>query len=432
MMPHGASDDTIFALASGLGRTAISVVRVSGPASGQMLARLCGSVPKPRVASLRSLRNDAGALLDRALVLWLPAPGSYTGEDSAELHLHGGRAVLSAVTDALLACAARPAGPGEFTRRALHSGRIDLLEAEGIADLIEAETSGQRLQALRQMDGEQSRLMLDWSERVLRSLAWQEALIDFADEDLPDVEQEMLDQLAGLAAELRRHIALSHQGERLRRGLVCVISGAPNVGKSSLLNSLAGHEAAIVSATPGTTRDAVMVELSLAGIPVTLVDTAGLRETTDEIEAEGVRRARAHSAKADFVIDLVDATSVAEIEPVGNHLRVANKVDLAPAPPGYLGVSVLSGLGLPELLANLESEALRLSAADTCAVFNRARHRAALADAEAGIASAVGCASADLRAEELRLVLQAFGRITGEVETDSILDVVFSTFCIGK
>src|ERR1700722_2457510 len=295
--------DTIFAVASGAGHAAIAVMRVSGPECRRVLAALCGRVPPARRGSLRRLGD-----LDQAMGGWLPGPGSYTGEDSAELYLHGGRAVLTGVADALVALGARPAEPGEFTRRAFLNGRMDLTEAEAVHDLIAAETEAQRRQALRQLDGALGELYRGWSDRLLVLLAEQEALIDFPDEDLPpEVEARVRVELGALGAEVAAHLDDDRRGERLREGLVFAITGAPNVGKSSLINALAGRDVAIVSATPGTTRDALETRVVLGGVPVTLVDTAGLRESSDSIEAEGVRRAIARAAEADLAMTVIEA-----------------------------------------------------------------------------------------------------------------------------
>ena len=304
--------DTIFAVASGAGQAAIAVMRLSGPDSRTMVAALCGRVPPPRRASFRRLHNAKGAELDQGMVVWLPGPASYTGEDAAELYLHGGRAVLTGVADAMVALGARPAEPGEFTRRAFLNGRMDLTEAEAVHDLIAAETEAQRRQALRQLDGALGTLYRGWADRLRLLLAQQEALIDFPDEDLPpEVEAQVLGELEALRGDVAAHLDDGRRGERLREGLVFAVTGRPNVGKSSLMNVLAERDVAIVSAIPGTTRDALEARVVLGGVPVTLVDTAGLRDTTDEVEAEGVRRARAHAAEADLVI-LVEAAATAE------------------------------------------------------------------------------------------------------------------------
>lgn len=435
--------DTIFALASGAGRGAVAVMRLSGPESGPILARLAGGLPRPRLASLRRLRDPAGGeTLDRALVLWFPGPGSYTGEDGAELHLHGGPAVVAAAAGALAALGARPAEPGEFTRRAFLSGRMDLTAAEGIADLIAAETEAQRRQALRQADGALARLYGGWSERLTRLLAHQEAAIEFADDDLPtDLGEKARAGAAGLRTEIEAHLADGGRGERLREGLLVAILGAPNVGKSSLLNALAGREAAIVSARAGTTRDVVEVRMALAGVPVTLADTAGLREAADEIEREGVRRARRRAEEADLVLAVFaadvppDAGTLAWVKP--GAVVLANKTDLAPAPALIggvvpLAVSARTGAGLDVLRACLAEAATRLAGAGDAAVLTRPRHRAALTEAAGWLREAEAAPLPELASEALRAAVRALGRLTGHVGVEDVLDVVFRDFCIGK
>src|SRR6478735_5700376 len=329
--------DTIFAVASGVGQAAIAVMRLSGPDSHTVLAALCGRVPPPRRASFRRLRDARGAELDQGMVVWLPGPGSYTGEDAAELYLHGGRAVLMGVADALVALGARPAEPGEFTRRAFLNGRMDLTEAEAVHDLIAAETEAQRRQALRQLDGALGTLYRGWAERLLRLLAHLEAAIDFPDEDLPaEIEIRVAADTAALADEIAAHLADGHRGERLRDGIAVAIVGPPNAGKSSLLNALARREAAITSPIAGTTRDVIEVAIDLAGYPVVLADTAGLRESADAIEQEGLRRALARAEAADLRLFVFDASrpqdaAGAAAWPGPATIRVANKVDLLAA-----------------------------------------------------------------------------------------------------
>jgi tRNA modification GTPase len=423
--------DTIFALASGAGRAAVAVVRVSGADSQRVLTALCGRPPPPRRASLRRLRDGGGATLDRALTLWMPGPGSYTGEDCGELFLHGGRAVVDAVADALVALGARPAEPGEFTRRAFLNGRMDLTEAEGVADLIEAETQAQRRQALRQIDGALAARLSGWAGPLRLLLAEQEALIDFPDEDLPPgVEARVLAQIDALASEMAAELDDGRHGERLREGLVFVVGGAPNVGKSSLVNALASRDVAIVSPIPGTTRDALETRIVLGGVPVTLVDTAGLREAADAIEAEGVRRARVRAAAADL---LVTVTLAGHAHDPGDGLLVANKIDLGgPVPPGAIGVSALTGQGLDALREALAARARALTQKEGPPPLTRARHRAALAEAVERLRAAGAAPWPELRAEDLRLALRALGRITGHVGVEDILDTLFSQFCIGK
>jgi tRNA modification GTPase len=447
--------DTIFAVASGAGRAAIAVMRVSGPASAAVLRALGGRLPAARRASLRRLRDAAGVALDDALVLWLPGPGSYTGEDAAELHLHGGRAVVEGVAEALVALGARPAEAGEFTRRAFLNGRMDLVEAEAVGDLVEAETFAQRAQALRQLDGALGAVYRGWGERLRVLVAQQEALIDFPDEDLPvETEALALGELAALAREIGAHLDDGRRGERLREGLVFAVTGPPNVGKSSLVNALAEREVAIVAATPGTTRDALETRVVLGGVPVMLVDTAGLRETGDAVEAEGVRRALARAAAADLVIVVgevgegsdrpwgVDPSpqppptgggGVDAIGPLASMLLVANKIDLGgTVPADALGISVRTGAGMEVLRARLAGEARALTDAAGPPPLTRARHRAALREAAACLARAAEADLPELRAEDLRLALRALGRITGQVGVEDLLDTIFRHFCIGK
>ena len=434
--PHAAGNagDTIFALASGAGRSAIAIIRISGGLSAAIVARLCGALPSARRASLRSLHDPSGALLDRALVLWMPGPASYTGEDTAELHLHGGRAVVRAVTDALLAAGARPADAGEFTRRAFLAGRMDLLEAEAIADLAAADTQTQRTRALRQMSGEATTLVAGWATRLTGCLAFREALIDFPEDNLPEtVEQDLDAAIARLASDMDAHLSRATFGERVRNGLVFAITGAPNVGKSSLFNALAKRDMAIVSPVPGTTRDTLEVLLDLGGVAVTLVDTAGLRDTDDIVEAEGVRRAKARAEAADLVLLVIEAGSpIPELSPGSDALIIASKTDLAEAPGGLHGVSVQTGAGIEALSADLAQHARRLVHAEDMPLLSRARHVAALQDTLAHLHAALDCTMGELQGEELRLALAALGRLSGRVDTEAVLDVVFGAFCIGK
>ena len=429
------SSDTIFALASGSARAAIAVMRLSGPASGSAIASLCqGRLPPPRVASFRRLRAPDGEVLDQALVLWFPGPATETGEDAAELHLHGSRPVIEAVSDLLVEAGLRPAEPGEFTKRAFLNGKIDLVQAEAVHDLVFAETEAQRRQAMRQMEGELGALYHDWSDRVRTILAFQEALIDFPDEDLPpEVEAQLLDTLSTVRSEIQAHLDDAQRGEKLREGLFFAITGAPNVGKSTLINALSQRDVAIVSDIPGTTRDALESRVILGGVPVTLVDTAGLRDTTDAIEAEGVRRARAKADAADLVICLVEAGGPAPDDLPATHLLVANKADLGAAgPDGALRVSAKTGLGMADLRARLAKVATDLTQAAGPPPLTRARHRAALLAAATHLDDAEQASLPELRGEDLRLAMRALGRITGAVSVDDILDVVFSAFCIGK
>ncbi len=340
--------------------------------------------------------------------------------------------MIEAVADALVSLGARPAEPGEFTRRAFARGRLDLLEAEGVADLVDAETQSQRRQALRQTEGALSTLYQDWAHRLRCVLAQQEALIDFPDEDLPaEVEDRLRRELAALMSEMEAHLADGGPGERLRRGLIFAVVGAPNVGKSSLVNVLAQREAAIVSPTPGTTRDALEIRIVLGDVPVTLVDTAGLRETDDAIEAEGIRRARHHAEQADLVLRVVDpwcGTPAGD----GGHLVGCNKIDQAQAPAGTIGVSAVTGEGLTQLIDILSRQARRLTAHGGSVPLTRARHRAGIVEAAACLAAAASTPWPELRGEELRLAMRALGGLTGAVGVEDLLDTVFGQFCIGK
>jgi tRNA modification GTPase len=438
--------DSIFALASGGGRAALAVYRLTGPLAGEALAALVGLLPPPRLASLRKLRDAAGETIDQGLVLWFPAPKSFTGEDVAELHLHGGRAVGRAITERLVELGLRPAEPGEFSRRAFAAGKLDLTQAEAIADLIDADTGAQRRQALAQLQGALGRLYEGWRERLLRAQAHMEAAIDFADEDLPaGLLARAKSDLAILAGEIAAHLADRGRGERLRDGLRVVLLGAPNAGKSSLLNHLTGREAAIVSAVAGTTRDVIEVGLDLAGYPLTLADTAGLRQDAEAIEAEGVRRARAQAEMADIKLVVLDGARWPEIDPESRALLdqdclvLLNKCDLLPGgAPADLGghrlvaVSAKTGEGIEILLAELERLAEARLSPGAGPALTRARHRAALADAVAALARAQQETLPELVAEDVRVAARAIGRITGRVDVEAMLDIIFREFCIGK
>jgi tRNA modification GTPase len=439
-------DTTIFAPMTAVGRSAVTALRLSGPGTRATMERLCGACPPPRQASLRRLRDGAGELLDQAVVLWLPGPATYTGEDVAELHLHGGRAVLEGVAEALLADGLRLAEPGEFSRRAFLNGRMDLVQAEAVGDLVAAETAGQRRQALRQMEGALGRIYEAWADRLTGVLAHQEALIDFPDEDLPpEIETTLAAEVRALAAEMSAHLADRGRGEKLREGLVFVVQGPPNVGKSTLVNALAGRDVAIVSPHAGTTRDALEVSLVLGDAPVTLIDTAGLRATSDPVEAEGVRRARAKAAKADLVLSLVSADQ-AEAAPedllphpdemeagAPARILIATKIDLAAAPAAAdLAVCALSGAGMAALRDRLAAFAREATAQNGPPPLTRQRHRALVSEACAQLSIAVGESEPELRAEALRLALGSLGGITGRVGVEALLDRVFGDFCIGK
>lgn len=453
------SPDTIFALASAPGRAGIAVFRISGPAAGAALRAVCGrdSLPDPRRAvRCRMVDPVSGAALDDGLVLWFPGPASFTGEDVAELHIHGGRATVEAVASALSsldapAAPVRVAEPGEFSKRAFLAGKIDLTRAEAIADLVDAETDAQRRQALAQLDGGLTARLEGWRADLIDILAHSEAWIDFPDEDLPaDVEQAARARMSSLEAELRGFLDDNRRGERLRDGLQIVLLGAPNAGKSSLLNALADRDAAIVSATAGTTRDVIEVHLDLGGWPVTIADTAGLRATADGIEREGVRRALDRAAAADLRLVVFDASAppdpaslkqLADNSGAGTIIPVVNKIDLAAAPEALAGqatvpVSARTGEGLAALLGRIEAAAAELLQGGGAAPLTRLRHRAALGDAAEALnraASGAGSgADSELVAEDLRLAARAIGRVTGRVDVEDLLDVIFMDFCIGK
>ena len=442
--------DTIYAFATAPGRAAVAVLRLSGPQAGAALRSLAGRLPTPRHAWVTRFRDPrSGELIDRGIALYFPAPGSLTGEDVAEIHVHGGRAVASALLAALGSQPGlRPAEPGEFSRRAFLNGKLDLTEAEGIADLVAAETAAQRRQALRQMAGEAGRVYETWRARLLLAQARVEAEIDFPDEALPvDMAAEVGRELAEIRMEMAAFLADGRRGERLREGLAIAILGPPNAGKSSLMNRLARREVAITSASAGTTRDVIEVELELGGYPVTLADTAGLREAGDAIEEEGVRRARDRAMAADLKLVVVDATRPEECAAVATLIDrdavvVANKMDLRPADDGgwadALGagvavrISAATGAGMDALERRLGDEIARRFGGESAPLITRARHRQALAAAHAALERYPQAGAPELAAEELRQAVRALGRITGRVDVEDLLDVVFREFCIGK
>jgi tRNA modification GTPase len=418
------------------------VLRLSGPQAGPMLTRLAGALPPPRMARRRRLVDpETAEPIDDALVLWFPAPASYTGEDVAELHLHGGRAVLAAFVEALTRFGLRLAEPGEFTRRAFLNGKVDLVQAEAIADLAAAETEAQRRQALRQLDGALGDLYRGWSRRLTRILAHLEAAIDFPDEDLPpEIEDRILAETRDLADEIDRHLADGHRGERLRDGISVAIVGPSNAGKSSLLNRIARREAAITSPIAGTTRDIVEVALDLQGYPVVLADTAGLRDSDDAIEQEGLRRALRRAEQAEIRLFVFDARTPAEAGgaaswPGPDTILIANKIDLASAcgglPDAALPISALTGEGIDNLLSAIGERVVQTYRIEA-PVLTRARHRQALEEAALSLRQAVGAALPELRAEDVRLAFRSLGRITGTVDVEDLLDVIFRDFCIGK
>ncbi len=441
------SEETIFALSSGLPPAGVGVIRISGPRVRFGLETLVDSLPEPRNASLRLIRRSTGEQLDRGLVLFFPGPASFTGEDVAELHLHGGRAVIAAVLAELGRLEGfRPAEAGEFTRRAFLNRRLDLTQVEGLADLIAAETEAQRRQAVRQADGVLRNLYEGWRSRLVRARAMVEAELDFPEEeDVPaSVAAGAWQDIEALASEIGAHLDDDRRGERLREGAEIVVLGPPNVGKSSLINALARRDVAIVTPEPGTTRDLIEVHLDLGGYPVTLVDTAGLREAGGSVEVEGMRRAEARARKADRVLWLSEMSSGTSSPPVGLPapvMRVGTKADLIDsdierskqALTFDVLISTVSGEGIDELLRRLEEfVAVEFMPGET-GLISRARYRHALSVCrESLLASGATTYSPELRAEELRRATDALGRITGRVDVEDLLEVIFSEFCIGK
>ena len=429
--------DTIYALASAPGRAGVAVVRVSGPDAVAVLIALAGGRPPPRTASLRVLRH-ASAEIDRALVLWFPAPHSFTGEDVAEFQVHGGRAVRESLFAALADLGLRPAEPGEFSRRAVENGLLDLTRAEAIADLVDAETPAQLRQALRQYDGALAGLYEAWRSRLIAALAHAEAAIDFSEDGVGEAENAAARaQVVEIIEDIQIHVDDQGRGELLREGIRLAIVGPPNAGKSSLINALAKRDAAIVSPAPGTTRDVIELRLNLGGYLVLAADTAGLRMSSDAIETEGVRRALAQAKASDLVLLLRDGTNPHTDEfVIAPDLVVWNKSDLPgfQAPDG-LSLSLKTGKGLPELITVLTAMvAARLESTKEAPALTRPRHRRALEEALQSLRHALAAPAdrPELFAEDLRLGLRAIGRITGRVDVEELLDVVFADFCIGK
>lgn len=432
--------DTIFSLVTGSYRAGVAVVRVSGDLALETLRILSGNEnPKPRMAHVAVLKDPGSdKILDLGLAVYFMAPRSFTGEDIVEYHLHGGRSVIEsvlAVLGQIKGC--RLALPGEFTKRAFENEKIDLTEAEAIADLIDAETEAQRLLALEQLGGSLSKLYAGWTETLTKILAHQEADIEFPDEDLPQgLSDTLKPEIKKLLAGIESHLDDGRRGERLRTGIFIAIIGAPNAGKSSLLNALTQRDVAIVSDEAGTTRDVIEVHLDLAGYPVILADTAGLRAAGGKIEAEGIKRARRAAENADLKVALFDATlpeqDAETLKLVDDNTIVAfTKTDLAPNKEGF-GISVMTGEGIDQLLKKLTAKVLVRFKQQSGPALTRERHREALEETKTALQRSLAATSPELAAEDLRLGLRALGRITGKVHVEEMLDKIFKDFCIGK
>jgi tRNA modification GTPase len=448
-------EQTIFALSSGRPPSAIAVVRVSGPRASVALNSLVAKMPAPRIATHVLLRDLNRQPIDDAVVLWFPGPASATGEDVAEFHVHGGRAVLAALFAALSAFEnMRAAEPGEFTRRAFENGKLDLTEAEGLDDLIHADTDRQRRQALRLLKGLLGDRARDWRARIIEASALIEAGIDFSDEgDVPvELIAPAIVRVEGLCAEIEEALAAEGRSERLRDGLVVAISGPPNVGKSTLMNQLARREVAIVSPHAGTTRDVIEVQLDLDGYPVTVIDTAGIRETDDPVEQEGVRRALVRAAEADLVLWLIDAQPEGKQREKKLHDGAApvwvvrNKIDLDAENPGLSGrafhggdrsdfeISASRGEGIQQLIVALVVFAREYFGSGEEGLIGRARQRKLLQETADALRRSVAAVSKgeELAAEDLRIAAHSLGRLLGRIDVEDILDVIFREFCIGK
>ncbi|MBM08885.1 MAG: tRNA uridine-5-carboxymethylaminomethyl(34) synthesis GTPase MnmE [Magnetovibrio sp.] len=446
------AQDTIFALASGFGRAGVAVVRVSGPTAQDAVIKLLDrDLPPRKAVRVKLAEENGGPLIDQAIALFFPGPSSYTGEDVLELHIHGGLAVIEGVLAALGQLSGfRIAEPGEFTRRSFENGKIDLTGAEGIADLIEAETAMQRSQALRQIDGALAKFIERCREHVMVALAHWEAAIDFLDEELPeDLEVQVFDEILSIVNDIKSQLDDGYRGEILRHGIKVVILGPPNAGKSSLLNLLAKRDVAIVSEVAGTTRDVIEIRLDLGGYPAILADTAGLYEADSELEQESMRRSRAAAESADILLFVIDGSSRAEVDEIisasahENALLIINKADLMQENPpakiqGHraLAMSAKTGAGLDAVLAELEKRAAKQAGGKTAPLVTRQRHREALRDAHEALERFLKLSCRpnlpELAAEDLRLAARALGRITGTVDVEDLLEIIFSDFCIGK
>ena len=424
--------NTIFALASAQGRAGVSVIRLSGPDAKGVVAKFASNLPNDRVAGLRILIDDAGEPLDHALVLCFDGPRSFTGEDVVELHLHGSIAVVQSVLRVLGDSGlARLADPGEFTRRALENGRMDLAQVEGLADLIESETEAQRKQALRVVTGHLGALVEQWRSSLIRAAALIEATIDFVDEDVPvDVTPEVRELLTGVKTDLIKEITGSKVAERIRVGFEVAIVGAPNAGKSTLLNAMAGRDAAITSEIAGTTRDVIEVRMDLKGLPVTILDTAGLRDGQDAVEVIGINRALGRAGDADLRIFLADDNEVLPLAQQPDDIRVTPKADISGS-----GISGVTGEGVSELLDKIQQTLEQRSSHAGLATHER--HRIAMQSTLTALDLVLplvdlGPEHYDIAAEELRTAVRSLEALVGRIDVENLLDEIFSSFCLGK
>lgn len=439
-LPSYNTHDTIYALSSGAGKGGVAVIRVSGKQVLQVIRTLTGiEMPKERYAYFTEIKFS-GVSLDKPLMIFFKGPASFTGEDVVEFHVHGGRGVIQAVMQAIgqiQGC--RPAEAGEFSRRAVIAGKMDLTMAEGLMDLIDAETELQRAQAFSQMDGKLSDLYEGWRADLKHHMAYLEAFIDFPEEEIPQEHLDKIDfQINGLIDKIKVHLNDNKMGQRLREGFLIAIVGVPNVGKSSLINALTNRDVAIVSQTAGTTRDVVEAHLDVAGFPVILADTAGLREGVEEIESEGIRRAVKKAADADLILHVVEAKDFPHVEKLPDELagkpvlRIWNKVDETSKIPDAFGVSAKTGSGIDAVWKEIKSVLSDSMAGIQNGAITRERYRAALQECLSALQNSLNAPELELKAEDLRLANRALGRITGVIDADELLDVIFKDFCIGK
>lgn len=435
--------DTIYALSSGAGKGGVAVIRVSGKEVKTICRVMAGlESPKSRYAYFRPLKGQDGQTIDHALALFFEGPNSFTGEDVVEFQVHGGQSVITAVYEALSSFEnVRPAEAGEFSRRAVVYGKMDLTQAEGIMDLVDAQTEQQRCQALTQTEGKLGQLYESWRTMLVHNMAYLEAFIDFPEEEIPPEKMALIDeQTSQLIAEIEQHLNDNERGQRLREGFQIALIGVPNVGKSSLMNALTHKDIAIVSQIAGTTRDVVEAHLDVAGFPVILADTAGLREEAGEIESEGIRRAVRKAEESDLILYVQDMVHYPEIEPLPEALEhiptyiVWNKQDMYPSTTvqGGYAVSAKTGAGIHTLWSDITNYLKETFAPRGNGAITRERYRVALTACVKSLRSAMVAEELELKAEDLRLAARALGRITGRIETDELLDVIFRDFCIGK